>query len=383
MTCERFLVNPHRGEGVVGNPPTRAPLEFHRRLPGYAPGPLRCLPNLARLVGVREVWLKDESTRFGLPSFKILGASWATYRALQARLGQPLEPWDSFDELTAKLRPLRPITLVTATDGNHGRAVARMAALLGLGSRIYLPEGAAQARVAAIAEEGADVIVTGGSYDYAVALSADDVAGDAGALLVSDTAWPGYEQVPNWVVEGYSTILWETDDAFARAGASVPDVISVQIGVGALASAVVRHEWRGKHEPLRIVGVEPADAACALVSIEKGEPATVPGPHRSVMAGLNCGTPSSIAWPLLKRGIDAFVAIDDEWAQEAVRRLAESGVRAGESGAAGLAGLLKLRADEDAAAVVEAVSLTEESSVLVIVTEAVTDPVSYDAALRH
>lgn len=338
---ERFHQMPPRGP----LPPfhvTRDPQAFHRRLPGYAPTPLVAAPALAAELGLEALWVKDESRRMGLPAFKIMGASWAVYRAVQAayaeRTGRPLGEWGSTDELAAALKPVRPLTLACATDGNHGRAVARMARLLGFAARIYVPTDMAPARIAAIAGEGADVVVHDGTYDEAVARSAEDAGADT--LVISDTSWPGYEEVPRWVIEGYATIFWEVEDELARLGHAPPDLVAVQIGVGALAAAVVR-QFRQPEAPVDafILGVEPTHAACALASVEAGELVEVPGPHDSIMSGLNCGIPSPLAWPFVSGGIDAFIAIDDERTRAAMRALHRAGITAGECGAAGLAGL--------------------------------------------
>ncbi|HEX5690805.1 MAG TPA: pyridoxal-phosphate dependent enzyme, partial [Roseiflexaceae bacterium] len=218
---------------------SRAPLEFHRRLPGYAPTPLVEAPLLAATLNIGRLWVKDEASRLGLPAFKILGASWACYLALQELMGGAIGAWNTLDELAEQLAPLRPLTLAAATDGNHGRAVARTARLLGFAARIFVPAGTAAARIEAIESEGAQVLVVDGTYDEAVALAAKE-AGPR-CLVISDTAWPGYETVPRDVIAGYSTIFWEIDDELARRGEPPPDLVVVQIGVGALAAAVVRH----------------------------------------------------------------------------------------------------------------------------------------------
>ena len=150
-----------------------------------------------------------------MPAFKILGASWAVYRALETRLGRSLEPWQTVAELAQRLAPIRPLTLAAATDGNHGRAVAHVAALFGFEAKIYVPAGTAQARIDGIASEGAQVEIVAGTYDDAVARAAED-AGER-CLVISDTSWPGYEEVPHWVMEGYSTIMSEIDDELAAA----------------------------------------------------------------------------------------------------------------------------------------------------------------------
>ena len=356
-----------------GPRPTRRPLEFHASLPGYAPTPLVDAPALAERLGVARVYVKDESRRLGLPSFKILGASWATYRAVVDRVEGDIRASPSLEELRARLASARPLALVAATDGNHGRAVARMAALLGLESRIFVPAGTAQARIRAIESEGATVTVVDGTYDDAVARSAEE-AGEA-SLVVSDTSWPGYEDVPRWVIEGYSTILWEIDDELARRNARPPDVVVVQIGVGALAAAVTRHFRRANSGIApTIVAVEPTRAACVLASVAAGRIVSVAGPHDSIMAGLNCGTPSVVAWPIVSSGIDLFLAIDDDRAREAMRLLAEASVVSGETGAAGVGGLVDLveSGERDAA------SLSGDAHVLVFSTEGATDPAAYE-----
>ncbi len=360
----------------VGHSPGRAPLEFHRRLPGYEPTPLVDTPALAENLGVGRVLVKDESSRIGLPAFKILGASWAIYSELQKRAD--LDGWNTIDELAALLDGLRPMTLSAATDGNHGRAVARMAALLGFDANIYVPAGTSQARIDAIASEGASVTVVDGTYDEAVALSSKD-AGER-CLVISDTSWEGYQDVPRNVIDGYSTILAEVDDQLASQNEPGPDIVVVQIGVGALAAAVVAHYRQpGRDSYPKIVGVEPTVANCMLASMRAGEIVTIPGPQDSIMAGLNCGTPSMLAWPVVSAGTDVFVEIDDDRAREAMRLLAGVGVVAGETGAAGLGGLIELLAGPQASQNREVLGVNEESRVLLFVTEGATDPEAYAA----
>jgi diaminopropionate ammonia-lyase len=350
-------------------------MEFHRRLPGYEQTPLIEAPGLAERLGVGEVWVKDESGRLGLPSFKILGASWATFRAVVERLGKDPGEWATISQLAERLEELRPLTLSAATDGNHGRAVARMARLLALGARIFVPEGTARARIEAIESEGAPVTVVDGTYEDAVEAAAG-LAGER-CLLIQDTAVDGQDQASRWVIEGYSTIFWEIEDRLAELGREPPELVAVQIGVGALAASVVRHFRRPEPAPRpRIVGVEPDRAACALASMEAGHIVTIPGPHDSVMAGLNCGEPSSVAWPEVSAGIDLFVAVEDQRAFDAVLRMAEAGLVSGETGAAGLAGLLELLADDGSPAG-ETLAVGSDTRVLIISTEGATDPEAY------
>ncbi len=356
----------------AGPAPDRAALEYHRRVPNYEASPLLDAPSLAADLEFRRVWVKDESSRLGLPSFKILGASWGVYRALDEHIGG-FEEWARFDELTDQLAPYRPLTLAAATDGNHGRAVARMAKLLGLSARIFVPAGTAAARVEGIESEGATCEVIDGTYDDAVARSARE-AGER-CLVISDTSWPGYEDVPRWVIEGYSTIFWEIDDQLSEFGDDAPDLVVVQIGVGALAAAAVRHFRRAGMRPPRMLGVEPEVSACVLASIEAGRIVTIPGPHDSIMAGLNCGTPSVVAWPLVSSGYNAYVALADERAREGMRALAKADVVSGETGAAGVACLIELLDHPDAR---RTLGIDQTTSALVLSTEGATDPAAYE-----
>ena len=378
----RTLVNTDAREVLGGPAPDRAPLAFHRRLPGYEETPLVDAPGIAEALGVGRVWVKDESSRLGLPAFKVLGASWAVYKALEERLpGGAFGDWETVEELKEKLEPLRPLDLVAATDGNHGRALARVAGLLGLGARIFVPEEMVAARREAIAEEGAEVVVVKGTYDEAVERSYEE-AGER-SLVVSDMSWPGYERIPSWVIEGYSTMLWEIDDELERRGEAGPDLVVVQVGVGAFAAAVTRHfrvPQRSRHP--KLLGVEPAGAACLLESVAAGRIVSVPGPHDSIMAGLNCGRPSLVAWPTVSRGIDVLVAVDDEPAREAMRLTAASGIVSGETGAAGLGGLLELlrrggESPDQEEKARRALGVGAESRVLLFNCEGATDPDRY------
>ena len=370
----RTLVNPNAGEVPDDTTPGRAPLRFHRRLPGYEETPLVDATDLADSLGVGKVFVKDESSRLGLPAFKILGASWAVYRALEERVGNDgFGDWETIDDLKAKLEPLRPLTLVAATDGNHGRAVARVARLLGLGAKIFVPRDMAPARREAIAGEGAEVVVVDGTYDDAVEISAE-----AEGFLISDTSWPGYERIPSWVIEGYSTMLWEIEDEIERRDEQGPDLVVVQVGVGAFAAAVARH-FRSQDAPRhpKLVAVEPTRADCLFRSVSSGHLVTVPGPHDSIMAGLNCGRPSLVAWPTLRRSIDLLVCVDDEPVREAMRLGADSGIVSGETGASGLGGLLALLRAEEGEEARLGLGVSGETRVLVFNTEGATDPDAY------
>lgn len=299
--------------------------EFHRSLPGYSPTPVVDLPELAAELSVGRVVAKDESDRLGLPAFKALGASWAIARTLRAR-GNPEHH-----------------TIVTATDGNHGRAVARFARQLGHAADVLVPTGIHPAAVQAIRDEAAHVTVVHGSYDDAVQAAADHAAEHDGRLLVQDTAWPGYEEVPGWIVEGYSTIFRELDEQVADPDGGGPQVLVVPTGVGSLLQAALVHHRRVAAAPdTVVVSVEPVVAACVAASIRAGRPASV-ATGTTTMAGLNCGTMSSLAWPLVGPGLDAAVTVTDRQARSAAADLATLGVHAGPCGAASLAAVRTIR----------------------------------------
>ncbi|KSU54840.1 diaminopropionate ammonia-lyase [Microbacterium enclense] len=315
--------------------------EFHRGLPGYAPTRLVEVPEIAAELGVARVFVKEESSRLGLPAFKVLGASYAVSRALSTRIGHsgalPL------DELRGAAGGVR---LVTATDGNHGRAVAHVARLLGISATIFTPVNISQAAKDAIEAEGARRVEVDAEYDDVVRAAASLV--DEGAMLIQDTSWDGYEEVPGWIVEGYTTLVIEADMQGAEVGAAEFDVVFVPVGVGSLAEAVVRHYRSGSSSP-SVVSVEPTAAPAVLTSLNAGERRAV-RTSSTIMAGLNCGTPSATAWPTLRDGLDRAVAVTDEQALAAVSDLAASGIDAGPCGAAALAGARALASHLSSAA---------------------------------
>ena len=364
MAASRLVRNPHVDRASVTEGSAAAPA-FHASLPGFAPTPIRRATTTAARLGVGTVLVKDESRRMGMPSFKILGASWASYRGILAKLGVTPGPAPSLDALREVLASSgRNLVLVAATDGNHGRAVARVARILGLPAIVLVPAGTVASRVEAIEGEGAEVRVVDGTYDDTIAASA--ALDDANHVVVDDTSWEGYTDIPGWVIDGYSTMLDEVVRAIEAGEVPEPTVVAGQMGVGALSAAIARKFAR---RPARLlVGVEPTAAACITESALAGRIVTVAAEGHTCMAGLNCGTPSEIAFESNLHGYDCFVTIADEFAEEAVRVLHADGIDAGESGAAGLAGLLAER---------EALSLGETDVVLVFLTEGPTDPVNF------
>jgi diaminopropionate ammonia-lyase len=239
-----------------------------------------------------------------------------------------------------------------------------MAKLFGFASKIFVPDTMSQARIDAIASEGADVVPIDGTYDDAIKRSADEASRQT--LVISDTSWPGYEEVPGWVVDGYSTIFREIANELSTRHIPLPDVIAVQIGVGALAAATVPY---ARSVGAFLIGVEPYTAACIMHSLREGKVTYLPGNHPSIMAGLNAGLASETSWPMVSRGLDAAIAIDDRRTTQAMRLLAKDGIVAGETGAAGLAGLLAWTDGFGG-------DVTGKR-VLVINTEGATDPKSY------
>jgi diaminopropionate ammonia-lyase len=366
----RILINPQYRLDWRTSVPDPNPVRLHQALPGYRPTALRSLPALATGLGLPAVHLKDESDRFGLPAYKVLGAAWATCRLLRDRYRLPQATLTDLGQRAQR----EGVALVTATEGNHGRGVARVARWMGIPAEIYLPVGTAPSRIAAIAGEGATVVEVPGSYDDAVAGAARRA--DGSHLLLQDQAWAGYEEIPAWIADGYDTILAEAEEQLDKAAEPDPDLVLVQIGVGTLASAVIRHfRAEGRRSYPILLGVEPRLADCALRSIEAGAPVSFEaGAHSSIMAGLNCGTPSTAAFPLMRDGMQGFIAISDDRAREGMRALAREGVKAGASGSAGIAGLIELMSPERAAERA-ALGITGNTRVLAISTEGVTDPI--------
>jgi diaminopropionate ammonia-lyase len=326
----------------------------------YSPTPLLSLPGYAAEIGIRELLVKDESQRMGLNAFKILGVSYAVERLF----------------IDGSVR--KGSVVACATDGNHGRALACVARKRQLTARVFIHKAASPARVAAIEAEGAQVSIVNGNYDDSVN-EAKHAAERNGWIVISDTAWPGYETVPRYIMAGYTMLIAEA----AQQWTHPPDAVLVQAGVGGLAAAVVNWfvEMFGDTRP-RLVSCEPETAACVLESIRAGTPVVVEGSLETIMAGLSCGTVSSLAWPVLKANLDACVAVSDAECANAVRRLArpkpgDAQIVAGESGACGVAALHALLNRGDFRTLCRHLDLGSHSRVLVINTEGATDPEAF------
>jgi diaminopropionate ammonia-lyase len=336
----RFVRNPFREPGPFP-PPSAAAREFHRTLAGYAPTPLVDCPTLADSLGLGSLHVKDESHRFGLNSFKALGASYAM-RNIEAPIGRRNRlphhgNSSSSSEVGQAVSPVErvipPTTFSAATAGNHGRAVAWSARRLGCEAKIFVPSITIPARIESIRREGADVRIVEGTYEDAVR-QCDAESREHGWQVISDTGYPGYLEIPKLVVEGYQTLFLECECEL--------DAVFIQAGVGGLLCAAVNHFHSREPSPT-IVCVEPEVADGLMESILLGEPSVSKGPQNSIMAGLNCSEVSLTAWPSIRRGVDIFLAIEDSRTIDAMRLLAGVAIDSGESGAAGLAGLIALR----------------------------------------
>ncbi len=325
--------------------------------PGYAPTPLRDLPGIAAATGVAAIRIKDESGRFGLGSFKALGGAYAVDMAVGA-------------EAARRAAPPAALTVTCATDGNHGRAVAWGAARAGCRAVIFVHATVSPGRAEAIARLGAEIRRVPGTYDDAVRAAAATAEAE-GWIVVSDTSWPGYTEIPRAVMQGYRVMADEAADQWTGAP---PSHVFIQGGVGGVAAAVAVQVHAGFAPAPSVVVVEPDRAACLLASAEAGHAVAVGGALDTIMAGLACGEPSLLAWQVLERAAAAFLAIPDEAAVAAMRALAAEGVEAGESGAAGAAGLIAAAADPAARA---ALGLNDRSRVLLFGTEGATDPELY------
>jgi diaminopropionate ammonia-lyase len=363
-----------------------AMLDFHRSLPGYEPTPLRELPNLAFRLGLGAVFVKDEGQRFPIKAFKALGASYAIYRFLkkqwQGRFQSSFTPASFQDADT--LAKLGSFTFCAATDGNHGRAVAWTAKKLGQKAVIYMPADSVPTRVESICDEGAEVVLVTGSFDDCVQRCAADAAKN-GWQAVSDTAYSGYREIPGWILLGYTSIFAELEGVLHGPEKANVDAVILPAGVGGLAAAGAFYYSKhyGAQRPV-LICVEPASADCFLESVRfgKGEALPTRGKQTSIMAGLNCGIPSPLAWPIVRDAIHFFLAVGDEYAEQAMRRYfhplgMDPKIVSGESGSSGLAALLALTNSDKLAKVRSKLPLNQSSRILLINTEGDTDPVNF------
>jgi len=364
---------------------------FHQGFPGYVKTPLISLPHLAKAFGLGSIFIKDESKRFGLNAFKMLGGSYAISRLLAQRLGQPGESL-SFERLRSPeiRQQLSGLTVATATDGNHGRGLAWTAQQLGLNAAVYMPTCVAQIRVDNILATGASCMVTDLNYDDTVRLASAE-AEKNGWMVVQDTAREGYEDIPRWVMQGYLTLAVEAVEQLRALSVKTPTHLFLQSGVGSFPAAVLGYfaATQGDDQPVTTI-VEPHQANCIFTSLATGDgkPHKVTGDLDTLMAGLACGEPSTISWEILRDYASAAISCPDYIAANGMRILGaplpgDERIISGESGAV-TAGILEwLMVNPTAMAMRESLKLGPESSVLLISTEGDTFPQLYRGIVWH
>lgn len=358
---------------------------FHKSFKGYAPTPLWSLKSLSEVLGVSAIYVKDESYRFGLNAFKVLGGAFAVGKYLAQKLGVAIEDLD-FESLKSESvrKELGDITFVTATDGNHGRGIAWAANALGQKSVVFMPKGSAEERLQNIIAAGAKASITDMNYDDAVRHAAQ-YAEQYNGVLIQDSAWDGYEEIPRWIMQGYATLMDEVFEEIERANMKAPTHLFLQAGVGSFASSMLSYSVAalGKNYPKTLI-VEPNEAACIYKSakIADGKPHAVTGDMPTIMAGLACGEPSLVSWGILRDYADAYVSCPDRISALGMRIMAspigdDPKIISGESGAVGMGLLYDLQKNDALEELKAKVELDKDSVILIISTEGDTDVEGY------
>ena len=360
--------------------------EFHKSFPQYSVTPLQKLSALASYLGVKGIYCKDESYRFGLNAFKVLGGSYAMGRYIAKELGRDISQLPYNVLSSDKLREeFGQATFFTATDGNHGRGVAWAAKRLGQKAVVRMPKGTTKTRFDNIAKEGAEVTIEEVNYDDCVRMAAAEAAKTEHGIIVQDTAWAGYEEIPSWIMQGYCTLVLEADKQLKENGVDRPTHVFVQAGVGSLAGAVVGYfAHKYKENPPVMVVCEASAADCLYRSAVQadGNLVNVTGDLQTIMAGLACGEGNTIGWDILKNHVTVFASCPDWMSAKATRIYAnplenDPHIISGESGSVPLGLAYTALHDEDAKDLKDALKLDENSNILVISTEGDTDPVRY------
>ena len=360
--------------------------EFHKSFPQYSVTPLQKLSALASYLGVKGIYCKDESYRSGLNAFKVLGGSYAMGRYIAKELGRDISQLPYNVLSSDKLREeFGQATFFTATDGNHGRGVAWAAKRLGQKAVVRMPKGTTKTRFDNIAKEGAEVTIEEVNYDDCVRMAAAEAAKTEHGIIVQDTAWAGYEEIPSWIMQGYGTLVLEADKQLKENGVDRPTHVFVQAGVGSLAGAVVGYfAHKYKENPPVMVVCEASAADCLYRSAVQadGNLVNVTGDLQTIMAGLACGEGNTIGWDILKNHVTVFASCPDWMSAKATRIYAnplenDPHIISGESGSVPLGLAYTALHDEDAKDLKEALKLDENSNILVISTEGDTDPVRY------
>ncbi len=356
---------------------------YHKSYPMYEETPLVDLKEQAENLGVSKILVKDESYRFGLNAFKVLGGSYAIGKVVADKLGIDLKdlPFEKLisDEVREELGEM---TFITATDGNHGRGVAWAANQLKQKAIVYMPKGTVEERVKNIEKEGAKVVVHDGNYDEAVRY-ANELAEKHGYIMVQDTAWDGYEDIPRWIMQGYMTLAWEMYSRMEKEEIK-PTHVFLQAGVGSFAAAVTGFlASMYKEDKPSIIIVEPSTVACIYESARANERVLIGGNHETIMAGLACGEPNTFGLKVLLDYADHFISATDEFAAHGMRVLGnpmgdDKKVISGESGAASFGAIAKVLSDERFASVKEELKIDENSVLLFVSTEGDTDKDNYE-----
>lgn len=357
--------------------------EFHKSFAEYSVTPLHKLENLAKHYKLKNIFVKDESYRFGLNAFKVLGGAYAIGQYLAKELDIDISK-ATFEYLQSKevKDKLGEITFVTATDGNHGKGVAWAANQLGQKSVVYMPSVASQMRLENIRNEGAEAFIIEGNYDDAVRLS-EDMAKKHDWVVIQDTAWEGYEEIPNWIMEGYGTLIHETIEQLNKENIEKPTHVFLQAGVGSFAASIQGYlaDKFPKERPITVI-IEPNDANCLYKSSLSGERKIIDGDMPTIMAGLACGEPNMISYEILRDYSDGYLSCPDYIAAKAMRILAaplkgDPQMISGESGAIGIGVISEIMEKEEYKDLKEGLKLDENSVVLLISTEGDTDPERY------
>lgn len=360
-------------------------IRFHRSFPQYTVTPLTRLSGLADYLGLKRVYVKDESYRFGLNAFKVLGGSYAIARCIADELGKDVSEVP-YEVLTSdKLREeFGQATFFTATDGNHGRGVAWAANKLGQKCVVRMPKGTTQTRLENIAKENATVTIEELNYDDCVRMAAKEAAETTRGIMVQDTAWEGYEKIPTWIMQGYGTLAMEADKQLEEDGCR-PTHIFIQAGVGSLAGGVIGYfSNRFKENPPIMVVAEANAADCLYRSAMQGDGnrVDVTGDMLTIMAGLACGEANTVSWDILRNHASAFVSCPD-WVSANGTRIYGSPLRgdkqviSGESGSVTMGLLHAIMTRPEYKDLKEALKLDENSEVLLVSTEGDTDPDRY------
>ena len=385
-TENRLPPGPEDNKGLMSRENVAAARAFHQSFPQYRETPLARLDGMAAYLGLGGLFVKDESYRFGLNAFKVLGGSFAMARYIARRTGRDVKEM-TYDFLTGEQlrREFGQATFFTATDGNHGRGVAWAAHRLGQKAVVRMPAGSSLSRLENIAREGAEVTIEDMNYDDCVRLAAREAAETENGVIIQDTAWPGYEEIPGWIMQGYGTMAAEAADQLRALSVNRPTHVFIQAGVGSLAGAVVGYFadlW--PEDPPKFVVMEARAADCLYRSALAGDgkPHAVGGELRTIMAGLACGEPNTIAWDILRNHVSAFLSCPDWMSAKGMRMLGvpvkgDPTVISGESGAVGMGVLDAVMLDESYRPLRETLGLDKYSQVLLFSTEGNTDPMKF------